>query len=167
MASEWKLRELHNFTKEELIFDEEETREILQFFFPADHKQYHEQIDSMPITDDLRNLAQGMLVAAVDASYAMGWIEATFRAVANPRAGLQKTLLKFARRAARHWFTHLKKNQSLKDAKIYESVRSTLEGSCRGYFLGMVLAEVQGARPLLAHCTINCSTPTFYYRLVG
>jgi len=46
----------------------------LKFFFQADRQQ----IESIQIANELRNLAQGLLVAAVDASYAMGWIDLTF-----------------------------------------------------------------------------------------
>ena len=97
MATEWEYMHLRNFSEPELIFDEQETKEILKFFFQADRQK----IESIQITNELRNLAQGLLVAAVDASYAMGWVELTFRWAVNPGSGLKKALQKLARRAVR------------------------------------------------------------------
>ena len=124
MAAEFV--QLREFNDAELMFDDQETRSILDFFFRFDGSL----IASADISRELRVFAQGLLVAAVDATYAMGWIELTFRWVTNPGSGMKKALQKLAHRASRHWFKHLK-NQSLFDAKIYERVRDQLALSFR------------------------------------
>jgi hypothetical protein len=162
MSSGWEHMQLLNFTEAELIFDEQETKEILKFFFQADRQQ----IESTQITNGLRNLALGLLVAAVDASYAMGWVELTFRWAVNPGAGLKKALQKLGLRAARHWFRHLKHGQSLTDAKIYERVRDKLAQNFRSHFQITLQAKAQGQRRLLMAC-IDCSAPKPYEKLWG
>lgn len=49
MSSGWEHMQLLNFTEAELIFDEQETKEILKFFFQADRQQ----IESTQITNGL------------------------------------------------------------------------------------------------------------------
>ncbi|MDR2853606.1 MAG: hypothetical protein LBV61_11235 [Burkholderiaceae bacterium] len=164
MSAEREYIQLRDFTEAELIFDEQETKEILKFFFQADR----ELIGSTQITNELRNFAQGLLVAAVDASYAMGWIELTFRWATNPGQGLKKALRKLASQAARYWFKHLKQDQSLADAKIYESVREQLARNFRSPFRIMLEAKAQGQQQqqLFVTC-VNCSAPNQYDRLWG
>lgn len=162
MSSEWEHMQLRDFTEAELIFDEQETKDILNFFFQTDRGL----VDSTQITNELRNLAQGLLVAAVDASYAMGWIELTFRWAANPGAGLNKALQKLSRRAARHWFKHLEHGRSLTDARIYESVRDQLARNFRSHFRIALQARAQRQRRLLVAC-INCAAPKQHDRLWG
>jgi hypothetical protein len=112
---------LRKFTESELLFDEAETRLILKFIF----KNKHSLIDGMQITNKVREFAQGLLVEAVDASYALGYVEALFRATANPAAGVRKILKKFAKKAIKHWFKHATAD-NLMDIKIYEVVRNQL-----------------------------------------
>lgn len=162
MSLEWAHMQLRSFTEAELIFDEHETKEILKFFFRANRQE----IEFAQITNDLRNLAQGLLVAAVDASYAMGWVELTFRWAVNPGAGLKKALQKLGQRAARHWFRHLKHGQSLTDAKIYERVRDKLAQNFRSHFQITLQAKAQGQRRLLIAC-IDCSMPKPHEKLWG
>jgi hypothetical protein len=154
MSSNWEHMQLRNFTEAELMFDEQETKEILKFFFQADRQL----IESTQFTNDLRNLAQGLLVAAVDASCAMGWAELTFRWAVNPGAGLKKALQKLGLRAARHWFKHLKHGQSLTDVRIYERVRDKLAQNFRSHFRITLQAKAQGQRRQLMAC-VDCSAP--------
>jgi hypothetical protein len=58
MASEWEHMQLRNFADAELIFDDQETKELLTFFFQADLQP----IKSAQVTNALRNLAQGYLL---------------------------------------------------------------------------------------------------------
>jgi len=139
MALEWI--QLRSFTEAELIFDEEETRAILKFFFLADQQL----IETTPVTNSLRKFAQGLLVEAVDASYAMGWVEVAFRWAVNPGPALRKALQKLARGAVRHWFKHLN-DQSLLDAKIYERVRDQLTRNFRSPFRIIIEAKADGSR---------------------
>lgn len=124
-----RLVELRRFSEAELIFDQQETKDILKFFFVADHPG----IDVAEINSELRNLAQGLIVEGVDATYAMSWIELTFRWIAQPGLGMRKALQKLAHRAMRHWFKHLK-TQSLHEAEIYERVRDQLSRNFRSPF---------------------------------
>jgi len=162
MSSNWGHMQLRNFTEAELMFDEQETKEILKFFFQGDRQL----IESAQITNDLRNLAQGLLVAAVDASYAMGWVELAFRWAVSPGAGLKKALQKLGQRAARHWFKHLQHGQSLTDAKIYERVRDKLAQNFRSHFKITLQAKAQGQRKLLMAC-IDSSAPKPHEKLWG
>ena len=125
------------------------------FFFQGDHQA----IESLKITNELRNFAQGLLVAAIDASYAMGWVQLINPWAVNRSSGLRQSLKKLALRAARYWFKHLKRNQSLADAKIYDSVRDALAIRFRFVLLDITVAKFQGlGKPPLIAC-INCAPP--------
>ena len=111
-------RQLRKFSKDELLFDEKESRVILKFIFKAtDHKL----IDSMTMTDTLRSFAQGLLVEAIDASYKIGYVESIFRASANPNQGAIKILKSFAKKAAVQWFKNTKAHD-LQNVKVYQFV---------------------------------------------
>lgn len=112
---------LKKFKKEEIIFNQEETKVILRFIF----KSQVRCIDSLEITDPVREFAQGLLVEAVDASYALGFVDALFRVTVNPGAGAKKVLIKFGKKALRHWFKHAT-TQDLMRIKIYDRVRDQL-----------------------------------------
>jgi hypothetical protein len=114
---------LRQFDSSELIFDEEETKTILKFLFKGAVGE--SQIDSLQVNDRVRNFAQGLLVEAIDASYAMGFVEALFRASANPTSGAAKVLKSFGKKALKHWFKHATAHD-LRDIKIYETVRLRL-----------------------------------------
>jgi len=163
MAQEWKYVQLRGFTGSELLFDEKETRDILRFFFPSDRSQ----IDATKVTDELRGFSQGLLVAAVDATYAMGWVDVTFRSVANPGAGVKSALQKLARNATRYWFKNLKGGQSLSNIKIYESVRAKLSVSFRSPFQIILLAKSKGMNTHSLVACINCALPQQGQRVWG
>lgn len=112
---------LRSFSENELIFDTDETKEILRFFFP--HRR--PQIEIAAITPELRNFAQGLLIEAIDATYALGYIEIVVKALNNPGAGMAKILSKIGRKAAKHWFKHATQKDLLK-AKISSRVRDKL-----------------------------------------
>jgi hypothetical protein len=46
-------------------------------------------IDTMVVDNDVRRLAQSALVAAIDSSYAMGFIEALARTIVRPASGIK------------------------------------------------------------------------------
>jgi len=79
---------LHKFKPEELIFDEEETRIILRFIF----MHQHAVINRMKINDRAREFAQGLLVEAIDASYAMGYVKILFTSLLQPKNGVKGIL---------------------------------------------------------------------------
>lgn len=66
---------LVDFRDDELILDQDETRLVLKFFWP----QQSHRIDGLVVGNDARRLAQSALVAGIDGSYAMGFVEALFR----------------------------------------------------------------------------------------
>ncbi len=153
MAQEWRHIQLRNFRGSELLFDESETRDILRFFFPADRSQ----IDAAQITDELRGFSQGLIVAAVDATYAMGWVEVTFKSVANPGSGVKSALQKLARNSTRYWFKNLKRGQTLSNIRIYESVRAQLSRSFRSPFQIILLAKSHNLKAHTFIACINCA----------
>lgn len=117
-----KYRQLRQFSPEELLFNEQETRIVLKFIFkPADHQL----IDTLPIDNYLKSFAQGLLVEAIDASYAVGYIEAVFRSTTNPTKGAIDVIKKFGRRAIKLWFKHALAHD-LQNVKVYDFVRDRI-----------------------------------------
>lgn len=123
---------LREFTAEELILDEEEAKQVLVFFFPADGTL----IEGMSMTASARAFAQGLLVEAIDRSYAMGYVEALFSSI---RRRPLPMLRKFARKASAHWFKHATL-RDLMNAKIYETVRQQLSANFR-FVLPVLVAD--------------------------
>ncbi len=114
---------LRTFEKDELIFDEEETKEILTFIFPSRASL----IQPLVINDKLREFAQGLLVEAVDASYALGFVAIIFQFAAfKPGLSAFKFLAKFIAKASGLWFKHAKVTD-LATVKIYDRVRDRLQ----------------------------------------
>ena len=120
---------LRNFSEKELIFDEAETKDILKFFF----QHLRQRIEAAAITTELRNFAQGLLVEAIDATYALGYIEIVWRTSYNPGLGMMKAFSKVGSKAAKHWFKHATQQDLLK-AKISSRVRDKLAHSFASVF---------------------------------
>lgn len=140
---------LRNFSENELIFDETETKDILKFFF----RHLRQRIDTVLITIELRSFAQGLLVEAIEATYALGYVEIIWRTFYNPGAGIQKALSKIGRKAAKHWFKHVTQKDLLK-AKISSRVRDQLGYNFASVFLMMldgVARTTQTQRTYIAH----------------
>ena len=131
----------------DLIFDVDETRQILHFFWPS----LSSTIAQMTIENDARRLAQTALVAAIDGSYAMGYVEAMFRTLARPGSGIKSMGKKLARRFVKHWWKHATQND-LNDVRIYESVRAAIASALRRHFDGVAqgVAMRRGARQFYA-----------------
>ena len=147
---------LRNFSESELIFDEAETRDILKFFF----QHLRHRIDAATITMELRNFAQGLLVEAIDSTYALGYIEIIWRTSYNPGNGMLKTLSKVGRKAAKHWFKHATQQDLLK-AKISSRVRDQLAHSFASVFPMMlegIARAPQTRRTHVAH--VNYGQPS-------
>lgn len=118
-----EFKSLKSFPKEELIFNDDETKEILKFFFPSRDAT----IDKISIDDDMREFAQGLLVEAIDATYAMGFVEMIFKgAYFKPGLKPTKFMKTFVKKALKHWFKHLG-SVDLANVKIYNSVRNELQ----------------------------------------
>lgn len=136
MSMEFKI--LKKFTPDELIFNEFETRDILSFFFP----DRISQIRTLKIDDKIREFAQGLLVEAVDASYALGFIQIIFETFFfKPEPKLSKMLKKLVKKSAKHWFKHMK-SQDLSKIKIYEIVRKQIQRSFETHFILLIQGVV-------------------------
>ncbi len=137
-----------NFADYQVIFNEEQTRQILLFFFPPDK----DVIDKLPIDNAVRNFAQGLLVEAVDSTYAYGYVEAIFMSIYDFLIAkkLSKSFIDFikilAKKAMKHWFKHATQ-QDLIHPKIYEYVRVGIQWHCRSQLHAIsnqVTARVKG-----------------------
>jgi hypothetical protein len=118
--AEYKHVLLRNFKTSELIFDENETEDILKFFFKHDQGF----IDGITIDDRIRDFAQAILIEAIDASYAIGYVKIIFDIFyMQPPKPIKKILIKLAKKASMHWFKHARATD-LHNIKIYEMVRS-------------------------------------------
>ncbi|MBL1277864.1 MAG: hypothetical protein COB30_017425 [Ectothiorhodospiraceae bacterium] len=111
-------KKLRTFDLDELLFDEEETRTVLKFIFAETH---HKDIDSMPMSDSLREFAQALLVEAIDASHAIGYVHGLFRSVKNPVKGALTILKTFGKEANQNWFKYASVSD-LQNAQVYDFV---------------------------------------------
>lgn len=104
----------------DLVFNDQETREILSFFWPKQAGGFLH----IEITSTLREFAQGLLIVAIDASYAMGYIEVLVNVLVKRKPGSSITSLvtKLIKKDVKHWWKHVGQ-RDLKRAKIYETVR--------------------------------------------
>ncbi len=150
---------LLTFKESDLLFDNEETRSILIFFFPEDAAD----IDTSEITTELRGFAQGLLIEAVDKSYAMGYMEMIFRAVCSPGKDMKKSLTKLGKKALAHWFKHATLHDLL-HAKIYDSVRKEITRGFRSPFV-LIRAHASRGGPTIAF--VNYRTPSTPNHLWG
>ncbi|MBB5017168.1 hypothetical protein HNQ59_000430 [Chitinivorax tropicus] len=107
----------------DLVLDEQETKEVLKFFWP----DRASKIDGLVAGNGLRRFAQQMLMAAIEASYAMGYLDKLTDVLAKrkPSMNLKKLGQKLAKKFAKHWWKHTKQ-QNLMDAEIYDTVRHAL-----------------------------------------
>ncbi|MEC8012282.1 MAG: hypothetical protein VX185_16115 [Pseudomonadota bacterium] len=113
---------LRNFSDSELIFDDEQTRLILQTIF----KNHLDVVDMLSIDRKVRNFAQGLLLETIDASYSMGYISTLTDSLIQPSLSVRKVLSDFRDGALMHWFEHATRKDLL-SIKIYETVRRQLE----------------------------------------
>lgn len=114
------LTRLPNLEESELVFEASETRTILSFFWPSRSGD----IANLPIGTGAIRFAQQLLIVAIDASYAMGFVEMLANAfvVRRPSAPMSIVIKKLARNYAKHWWKHATR-KNLEDAAIYNSVR--------------------------------------------
>lgn len=128
----------------DLVFDERETRQILRFFWP----HHAVRIDSLAIDNDARRLAQTALIAAIDGSYAIGFVEATLRSLLSQGRSVRALGRRLAKRFVEHWWKHANR-EDLMDAKVYESVRAVLSSALRSRF-DELLSGIALRRPILS-----------------
>ncbi|MEZ9142426.1 MULTISPECIES: hypothetical protein [unclassified Shewanella] len=115
---------LRRFKASELIFDDEQTVTILKFIF----SKKHDLVGRLVITDEIRGFAQALLLEAVDASYALGFVDALFGTLMKPQSGVKKVLVTFGRKALKHWFKHAT-TKDLMQIKVYDVVIKQLAAS--------------------------------------
>ncbi|MCW7537982.1 hypothetical protein OOT46_08985 [Aquabacterium sp. A7-Y] len=130
----------------ELLFDEEETQQILRFFWP----DLRSRIDGMEVTHSVRRFAQQILIAGIDSSYALGFMQTLMETFARPQAGFKGLLKmgkKLAQRYMKHWWKHAKQSD-LENPRVAEAVRRAIAYNFR-QSIDMVINEVN-ARPILA-----------------
>lgn len=121
---------LMKFKPEELIFDEDETKDVLTFFYPNQEAS----IQQASINDDVRGFAQALMVEAVDASYALGYVKLVYDVFyMKPPTKFRKVLTKFGKKAASYWFKHANATDLI-NAKIYDSVRGSIARNFRTDF---------------------------------
>lgn len=121
---------LKSFTTDEILLSEADVKVFLKFLWPSKSSS----IDSATIDLNLSSFAQGLLVEAIDATYAMGYVHQAFSALhsailppTNGNAAV-KLIKSFGKKAAPHWFRHAT-SANLAQAKIYETVRVSLARS--------------------------------------
>jgi hypothetical protein len=148
----------------QLLFDERETREILRFFWPSRTRD----INTMATVDDeVRKFGQGLLIAAIDSSYAMGFVHILFDVLRNGRpgfAGLKSMGRKLATRYVAHWWKYTRPND-LMSVQIYENVRSTLELNFKSV-IQLLLAEHSAAKAAAVFAQLR-RTPLHIHALSG
>jgi hypothetical protein len=132
--AEYKHVFLLNFKISELIFDEDETKEILKFFFKNDH----DFIDSIIIDDKIKNFAQGILIGAINASYEIGYVKIIFNVFyMQPPKPIKQILKKLAKKTSMHWFNKHFRATDLHNIKIYEIVRGKVADNFRRHFMSL------------------------------
>jgi hypothetical protein len=117
---------LKQFSEDQIILSEDEAKMVLKFFWPGKS----EEIDNATLSERTIGFAQGLLVEAIDTSYAYGYVEALFDVIvsvilpskSNDRAAM-RIIKKFAKKASTHWFKHATAND-LMHVKIYDAVRN-------------------------------------------
>lgn len=115
-------RTLRAFPADQLRLNPDESRLVLRFIFDA---SLHRVIDNAEMTQHIRGFAQGLLVEAIDASYAIGFVQAVFRSTVNPCQATRTIIKSFAQQALSHWFSHATAADLL-NVKIYDFVRAEL-----------------------------------------
>jgi len=86
-----------------------------------------------------------LLVEAIYASYAMGFVAAIFKATVDPTKGVGSVIKSFGKAAFKHWFHHAAANDLL-DIKIYETVRRQLSLNFGRHFIAMRSGLVQNGK---------------------
>lgn len=125
---------IREFKNNELLFNNVETKMILKFIFrPSEH----EIISTLEVTDRIRSFTQGLLIEAIDSSYAAGFVDAIFRASANPTAGVITVLKKFGKSASSHWFKNVTASD-LQSIKVYQYILDEIARGSKTYLRTML-----------------------------
>ncbi len=131
------------FKESEIIFNEEEAREILIRFFPADRNK----IMMASITTVLRSFAQALLLEAIDASFSIGIVKGLWKSTLNPRAPFKKIIEKLIISLGSHFFHHAT-TQDLRKVEIYQLVIDALTFKFQRIFI-LMLSGSANNKPLI------------------
>ncbi|MDN3518507.1 hypothetical protein QWY84_12870 [Aquisalimonas lutea] len=122
--------QLLHFPEQQLLLSDEEAKAILMFFFEGRDFQYRLETVSLELVH--RELAQALLVEAIDGTYEKGFVDDLFMSVATGfHGGVKRIVQKFAKKALNRWFDHANLDSLWGDVEIYESVRVTIARSHR------------------------------------
>lgn len=141
----------------ELLFNEDETRKILKFFWPS----FGKQIDEIEVTDDVRRLGQRILIAGIDSSYALGFIS-QLKGLLSPQSsfsGLAAVARKLATHYIKHWWKHATQND-LRKPRVAEAVRTRIADVYR--FQLELVFQGADARPFLHPFYIAATITTYW-----
>jgi hypothetical protein len=115
----------------QLIYNEEETRRILRYFWPSQAAS----INTLTIDNNARRLAQVALIAAVDGSYAMSYVQGLFDTLAHgithPGTQVRDLVQRLGHSFFESWWQHVTRGADLRDAEIYETVRREISRQLR------------------------------------
>ena len=108
----------------DVVTDAVEAAEIWKLFrkYPIDHGRLE------PLS--YRAFLQAALMAAIDGSEAMGWVETIWRASVKPGVTARKVLKKVAQHALKRYYRHLKGEPE----QLYATVLSGIHYQCAHYF---------------------------------
>ena len=120
--------DLRHFSTRELMLGPTETRVVLRFFWPGRARQ----IRTTTITEQLRDLAQGLVVEAIRGSSQLDVNLVGSRE--TPRSVADIVARVAARALEENW---LRRDQIVR--RIYESVRATLANNHRSAFATLLL----------------------------
>lgn len=129
----------------ELLFNEDETRQVYCFFWP----DFSVAIKDLEITNERRILAQRPLIAALDSTYALGYMQTLLRVTLSRRAGFAGLVAmgrKLATSYIKRWWKHAKQND-LRNPRVAEAIRRDIARNWRSEF--EMACQNAGARPRL------------------
>lgn len=144
--------QLRSFEHHELILSDKDTMTVLRFFFP----HHLDVVNSLTADDRVRSFAQAILVVAIDATYAIGFLQSLWQASIDPSSGAAKIIKEFAKEAAVSWFKYATRKELI-NARIYLLIRDRIQMGCRTE-LNMLLVRRETKTSLrLALNTANTS----------
>lgn len=113
---------LRHFKPDEIMISKDQAEVVLNFFWPN-------KASASALNDQDVEFAQALLLEAIDASYAMGYVQILFESFYMkpfPSAEKVREAAKdFAKKAFKLWFRHATQ-KDLEDPKIYDSVRARI-----------------------------------------
>lgn len=116
---------LKKFSGDEIVLSNQEAWQVLVFFFGG-----NAGISPAALTENDRSFAQALLLEAIDASEAMGFIESIFSSAMKLKPDVKDILKSMAKYYVKTWFRKATKGE-LEDPKIYQSIKNSLTRNWR------------------------------------